>query len=229
MGDDAPGLATYNHCQLLTRTVTPPMKSTGTLYTISAPSGAGKTSLVNALLDNTADIQVSVSHTTRPRRRGEVDGVNYHFVDHRTFAGMLDNGAFLEHARVFDNYYGTARQWVEETLDSGMDVILEIDWQGAAQVRELLPETVGIFILPPSLETLRQRLDSRGQDNNEIIERRLAEAQQEMSHYEEANYLVVNDRFDTALGELQSIIGSQRLTLDKQRQRHRALLKDLLS
>ena len=205
------------------------MKSTGTLYTISAPSGAGKTSLVKALIDATADIQVSVSHTTRPKRPGETDGVNYHFVDVDHFKAMLEENAFLEHARVFDNYYGTSARWVQDSLDRGTDVILEIDWQGAAQIRRLIPATVGVFILPPSLATLRQRLDNRGQDDDAIIARRLAEAREEMSHYVEADYLVVNDDFDTALKELQAIVLCQRAALEKQAQRHQDLLNDLLS
>ena len=205
------------------------MKSTGTLYTISAPSGAGKTSLVKALIDTTADIQVSVSHTTRPKRPGETDGVNYHFVDVDHFQAMLEENAFLEHARVFDNYYGTSAQWVQDSLDRGTDVILEIDWQGAAQIRRLIPATVGVFILPPSLATLRQRLDNRGQDDDAIIARRLAEAREEMSHYVEADYLVINDDFDTALKELQAIVLCQRAALEKQAQRHQDLLNDLLS
>jgi len=205
------------------------MNSSGTLYTISAPSGAGKTSLVNALLESMPDLQVSISHTTRPMRPGETDGINYHFVNVAEFTAMLEENAFLEHARVFDNYYGTSRQWVQQTLDQGLDVILEIDWQGAAQVRRLLPETVGIFILPPSLETLRQRLDGRGQDDSTIIARRLAEAQEEMSHYVEADFVVVNDQFEIALEELQAIIRAQRVSLEKQQQRHQVLLNKLLS
>ena len=205
------------------------MKSSGTLYTVSAPSGAGKTSLVKALVDNTPGIRVSVSHTTRPMRPGEADGVNYHFVDRDTFSAMLADSAFLEHARVFGNFYGTSQQWVQETLGSGTDVILEIDWQGAAQVRRLLPDTVGIFILPPSLETLRQRLDQRGQDNSDIIERRLSEAREEMTHFVESDFLVVNEDFATALRELQSIVTCQRLALEKQQARFSALLDDLLS
>jgi guanylate kinase len=205
------------------------MKSSGSLFTVSAPSGAGKTSLVNALIEHTKDIQVSVSHTTRPMRPGEVEGVNYHFVDVPAFTAMLGDAAFLEHAQVFGNYYGTSKHWVEETLAKGIDVILEIDWQGAAQVRRLMPETVGIFILPPSLETLQQRLNHRGQDNSETIERRLAEAREEISHFVETDYLVVNDNFDIALRDLQAVVLSRRLSLAKQQERHRALLNNLLS
>ena len=205
------------------------MKSIGTLFTVSAPSGAGKTSLVKALVESTDHLQVSVSHTTRPKRPGETDGVNYHFVDETQFSSMLDKQLFLEHARVFDNFYGTSQPWVEETLASGTDVILEIDWQGAAQVKRLLPETQGIFILPPSLETLRQRLDNRGQDDDAIICRRVAEAREEMSHFADADYLVINDQFETALAELRAIVIAQRTGLEKQRQRHQVLLHKLLS
>ena len=205
------------------------MKTSGSLFTVSAPSGAGKTSLVKALIESTPGVQVSISHTTRPMRPGEEDGVNYHFIDVTGFTTMLDQCDFLEHAQVFGNYYGTSRAWVEETLAGGTDVILEIDWQGASQIRRLIPDTVGVFILPPSLETLKQRLDNRGQDKSDIIERRLAEAREEMSHFVEADFIVVNDQFDTALQDLRSILLSRRLTLAKQRTRHGDLLNNLLS
>lgn len=201
----------------------------GTLFTVSAPSGAGKTSLVRALIEQTDQLRVSVSHTTRPKRPGEVDGVNYHFVSHQTFNDMLQENAFLEHAEVFTNFYGTSRRWVEDTLAAGEDVILEIDWQGAQQVRQLLPETVSIFILPPSRDTLRSRLTNRGQDDASTIERRLAEAAEEMSHYNECHYLVINDDFDVALADLQAIIRSERLRLGYQERRHAAMIRDLLS
>ncbi|GIX31796.1 MAG: guanylate kinase [Porticoccaceae bacterium] len=204
------------------------MRARGTLFTVSAPSGAGKTSLVNALLARVEGVKLSVSHTTRPRRPGEVDGVDYHFVDEATFDRMLQAGAFLEHAVVFGNRYGTSRQWVEETLAAGDDVILEIDWQGAAQVRRRLPGTVGIFILPPSLETLRRRLDGRGQDDGPTIERRLAEARREMAHYVFADYLVVNDRFEDALEELAAVVRASRARRERQQARHRELLAALL-
>lgn len=205
------------------------MSTRGTLYTVSAPSGAGKTSLVNALLQQCKDLTVSVSHTTRPMRPGEEDGVNYHFVNEATFMAMLEKCAFLEHARVFNNYYGTSRDWVEQTVASGQDVILEIDWQGAAQIRRLVPDCVGIFILPPSLAVLEQRLTGRGQDDESVIQHRLAEAQLEMSHYVEADYLVINDQFKTALSELQAIVTCHRLRQDNQSRRNANLLKDLLS
>lgn len=201
---------------------------TGTLYTVSAPSGAGKTSLVKALVDSDSQITVSVSHTTRDRRPGEEHGVNYHFVEHEQFLEMLGVDAFLEHAQVFDNYYGTSKEWVEETLAAGRDVILEIDWQGAAQVRRLLPDTVGIFILPPSQKALRERLTGRGQDDESVIERRMEQAIDEMSHYVEADYLVINDNFDEALRELRAIVTAQRQRRALQQQRHSGLLQALL-
>ncbi|WP_116367854.1 guanylate kinase [Parahaliea mediterranea] len=204
------------------------MTAPGTLYTVSAPSGAGKTSLVKALVERCENLQVSVSHTTRPIRPGEVDGVNYHFVSEADFSAMLGEAAFLEHARVFGNFYGTSQPWVEQQLAGGIDVILEIDWQGAAQVKRLLPQTCAVFILPPSRETLEQRLTQRGQDERSIIESRMAEAVQEMSHYIESDFLVVNQDFDTALGELQAIITSQRLRTPRQAGRLTAMLDNLL-
>ncbi len=205
------------------------MISRGTLFTISAPSGAGKTSLVSALVAAMDNILVSISHTTRPMRPGERDGVNYHFVDQDRFIAMLGDCAFLEHAQVFRNYYGTSRHWVEEQLAAGSDVILEIDWQGAEQVRRQLPDTVGIFILPPSRKTLMERLQQRGQDEAEVIAHRLAEAREEMSHFVEADFLVINDIFDQALDQLRAIITCQRLRLERQEQVHSILLQDLLS
>ncbi len=205
------------------------MSSKGILYTVSAPSGAGKTSLVNALVQSNPEVCVSVSHTTRPQRPGEKDGVNYHFVGHGQFEAMLAQDAFLEHARVFNNLYGTSRQWVLNTLEQGLDVILEIDWQGAKQVREQLPEPVSLFILPPSLASLRQRLTGRGQDNPEVIEARMNEAISEMSHFQDADYLIINDDFTTALAQFQALITSQHLRLGRQAQIHATLLRELLS
>jgi len=203
--------------------------ATGTLYTVSAPSGAGKTSLVKALIDSTDGILVSVSHTTRPMRPGEQDGVNYHFVTHDTFNTMVGESAFLEHAQVFDNFYGTSTQWVKDTLAKGHDVILEIDWQGAQQVRRLIPEAKSLFILPPSRECLRERLTGRGQDDKSVIDARMAEAKNEMSHYPEADFVIINDDFALALRDLQSIMLSERLTLEKQHIKHQSLLESLLS
>ncbi len=203
--------------------------TTGTLYVISAASGAGKTSLVNALLQQVADIEVSVSHTTRAPREGEVDGVNYHFVDAARFKAMVDAGEFFEHATVFGNMYGTSQKHVESRLQSGNDVILEIDWQGARQIRHLKSECRTIYIAPPSIEALRQRLTSRGQDDESIINRRMREAVSEMSHYVEFDYLVINDEFDEALDNLVAIIKGNRMLLEKQQQKHEALLKQLLT
>lgn len=205
------------------------MANLGTLYTVSAPSGAGKTSLVSALVKSNPEVCVSISHTTRVMRPGEIDGVNYHFVDHATFESMLEQGAFLEHARVFSNLYGTSQQWVVDTLNQGIDVILEIDWQGAEQVRKLMPDTVSLFILPPSLACLRQRLTGRGQDDDSVIEARMNEAISEMSHYVEADYLIVNDDFTVALAQFQALITSQHIRLARQVERHSQLLSDLLA
>lgn len=205
------------------------MTSTGTLYTVSAPSGAGKTSLVTALIQRCQDLRVSVSHTTRAMRPGEEDGVNYHFTSEENFLGMLQRTEFLEHARVFGNLYGTSRVWVEEQLTAGTDVILEIDWQGAQQVKHQLPDTRAIFIMPPSRETLEERLTSRGQDGQEIIATRMAEAVEEMSHYVQGDFLVVNNDFEQALDELQAIITCQRLRIGRQQVVLRELLHSLLS
>jgi guanylate kinase len=205
------------------------MTSTGTLYTVSAPSGAGKTSLVNALIQNAPGLRVSVSHTTRAMRPGEADGVNYHFIDEENFLAMLQRNEFLEHARVFGNLYGTSQIWVEQQLQEGTDVILEIDWQGAQQVKRLLPETRSIFIIPPSRQALQQRLTSRGQDDDAIIETRMNEAVREMSHYVEGDYLVVNNDFEQALDELQSIIACQRLRTPRQQVVLGDMLRNLLN
>jgi guanylate kinase len=203
--------------------------SQGTLYTISAPSGAGKTTLVKALVKSTDNIQVSVSHTTRQPRRGEINGVNYHFVTKDEFLRMLENDLFLEHAEVFDNEYGTSQEWIVEQLNMGIDVILEIDWQGAQVVRGKMPETVNIFILPPSQAALEQRLRHRGKDSEEVIAKRLRGAVEEMSHCVEYDYLVVNDDFDQALRDLQAIVQSQRLRQVVQAAKFEGLLSELLS
>lgn len=200
----------------------------GTLYIVSAPSGAGKTSLVKALIDAEPNIRVSVSHTTRGMRPGEVDGINYNFVTREQFVQMLEHGDFLEHAEVFGNLYGTSQRWVQQTLAEGHDLILEIDWQGAQQVRHLMPQAKSIFILPPSQDALRQRLDNRGQDSAEIIERRMREAVSEMSHYVEYDYLVINDDFAVALEDLKAIFRANQLRHAPQQVRHGALLAHLL-
>jgi len=203
--------------------------TTGTLYIVSAPSGAGKTSLVKALIDAQPQVRVSVSHTTRAMRPGEVDGVNYHFVSREDFLERLERDEFLEHAEVFGNLYGTSQRWLEQTLAEGYDLILEIDWQGAQQVRRLMPQAKSIFILPPTQEALRQRLNNRGQDSDEIIERRMREAVSEMSHYVEYDYLVINDDFAHALIDLQAIFRANQLRQSAQQQRHMRLLSDLLA
>lgn len=200
----------------------------GTLFIFSAPSGAGKTSLVKALLQTTGYIGVSVSHTTRAPRPGEVDGKDYNFISVADFQAMVGQGAFLEHAQVFDNFYGTSQAWVESELAAGRDVILEIDWQGAEQVRRLMPDTVSVFIAPPSIEALRERLQKRGQDNDEVIERRMRDARNEMSHYGEYSYLIINDNFDNTVEELRSIIIARRHRLAAQQIRHADTLKNLL-
>ena len=203
--------------------------STGTLYIVSAPSGAGKTSLVKALLDAQPQVRVSVSHTTRPMRPGEVDGVNYHFVSREEFLERLEHDEFLEHAEVFGNLYGTSQRWLEQTLSEGFDLILEIDWQGAQQVRRLMPQAKSIFILPPTQESLRQRLTNRGQDSDDVIEKRMREAVSEMTHYVEYDYLVINDDFAHALIDLQAIFRANQLLQTAQQQRFEALLGQLLA
>ena len=205
------------------------MSSPGTLFTVSAPSGAGKTSLVEALAQRSDIICVSVSHTTRAMRPGEQDGVSYHFVTPAAFQEMLARGAFLEHAQVFENFYGTSQEWVEGQLNAGLDVILEIDWQGAEQIKRQWPDSVSIFILPPSRDALHQRLTSRGQDGEEVIQQRMSQAVDEISHYPEADFIIVNDKFEQALDELQCVIDSLRLRCKAQVYRWQALLSELLS
>ena len=204
-------------------------RAAGTLFTISAPSGAGKTSLVKALVEAVDGLQVSVSHTTRPRRPGEIDGVNYHFVARERFDAMLAEGAFLEYAEVFGNRYGTSQAWVNDRLGAGTDVLLEIDWQGAQQVKRLQPATCTIFILPPSRETLRERLTARAQDDPETIARRMATAVTEMSHYVEYDYLVFNDDFHSARDDLAAIVRCHRLRNEPQSRRHATTLARLLA
>jgi len=188
----------------------------GVLFVVSAPSGAGKTSLLKALIPSDPRLRLSVSHTTRTPRPGEQDGVHYHFVDRPRFEQMVADGAFLEHAQVFDNLYGTAEATVRDLLAGGRDVVLEIDWQGARQVRTRFPDAVGIFIIPPSVATLRDRLGGRGQDSLEVIERRMRDARRELSHYGEYEYLVVNDVFDHALEDLRAIMAAERLRRPRQ-------------
>lgn len=201
----------------------------GKLYIISAPSGAGKTSLVKQLVADLDGLTVSVSHTTRQMRPGEAHGQDYYFVTVEDFKAMQGQQAFLEHAQVFDNFYGTAQQTVEDNLNQGLDVILEIDWQGAEQIKKLLPDSLSVFILPPSTEVLLQRLRNRGQDDEHIIARRMRDAVTEISHHDEFDYLVVNDDFALALTELKSIIIANRLTRQRQQQNLRPLLASLLA
>ena len=202
--------------------------ATGTLYVFSAPSGAGKTSLVKALLEKTEAIGVSVSHTTRDPRPGEENGKDYNFVSQDEFKSLIDQNAFLEHAQVFDNFYGTSQIWVESELAAGRDVILEIDWQGAEQIRQQMPDTVTVFILPPSREELHSRLTGRGQDSEETIERRMRDAVSEMSHYNEFDYIIINDDFEQALEQLRSVVLARRQRAAAQTQIHADLLKNLL-
>ncbi|MEW8505925.1 MAG: guanylate kinase [Candidatus Thiodiazotropha sp.] len=200
----------------------------GTLYILSAPSGAGKTSLLKALCQKDGKLHVSVSHTTRTMRPGEKDGVDYHFIDQASFLAKVNRGDFLEHAEVFGNYYGTDEATVRMQLDAGEDVVLEIDWQGAKQVRKRFPEAVSIFILPPTPEALYERLSDRGQDSEEVIQGRMREAVSEMSHYAEFDYLVFNDDFEFALRELSSIVTAGRLHLSRQAAIHAEAISRLL-
>lgn len=200
----------------------------GNLYIISAPSGAGKTSLVKEVISSLNSLSVSVSHTTRQKREGEIDGKDYFFISVEKFKMMQVDSAFLESAQVFDNFYGTAQKTVEDRLLQGNDVILEIDWQGAQQIRKLLPASISIFILPPSIETLRQRLEGRGKDDAEIIARRMRDAVTEMRHYPEFDYVVVNEDFGVALNELKSIVIANRLVQARQSHNLNTLLTDLL-
>ncbi|ELR64019.1 Guanylate kinase [Photobacterium marinum] len=205
--------------------------SKGTLYIVSAPSGAGKSSLISALLENnpTYAMKVSVSHTTRDMRPGEVNGVHYNFVAVEEFKALIDEGAFLEFAEVFGNYYGTSRPWIEENLDKGIDVFLDIDWQGARQIRKQMPEARSIFILPPSRPELERRLNTRGQDSEEVIAKRMSEARSEISHYNEYDYVIVNDDFDVAVMDMKAILRAERLKEAKQAVKHANMLDCLLA
>ncbi|MFO6423433.1 guanylate kinase [Motilimonas sp. KMU-193] len=207
------------------------MSIKGTLYIVSAPSGAGKSSLINALLNisDRKQLQVSVSHTTRDPRPGEVNGEHYHFVDQTEFKAMIADNAFFEWAEVFGNFYGTSRLAIEDSLNQGIDVFLDIDWQGARQVKALMPDAKGIFILPPSREALEQRLYKRGQDSEEVINKRMAQAKSEMSHYDEYDFLIINDDFDQALAEFDTIIKGQRLAQKRQSALHKSTISELLA
>ena len=201
---------------------------TGQLFTVSAPSGAGKTSLVRDLVARDPKLSVSVSHTTRAMRRGEIDGVNYHFVTREAFQAAREKQAFFEWAEVFGNFYGTAQAEVERQLAEGRDVILEIDWQGARQVKQRRPDCCAIFIMPPSLATLQERLHGRGQDDTATIERRMAEARSEMAHWQDSDYVVLNDDFETALGQLACIVTAQRLQQARQGACLRHIIEELV-
>ena len=199
----------------------------GILYIVTAASGAGKTSLVRALLESDNQLRKSVSYTTRPARPGEEDGIHYHFVSQQKFADMLKQHEFLEHAEVHGHRYGTSKIWIEHAMQSGYDMLLEIDWQGAQQVRKIFPQAVSIFILPPSLASLEERLEARGQDNPEVIATRLKAARVEMSHVHEFDYVIINDKFEQAVQELICIVRSNRLKLKPQLERYRDLINRL--
>jgi guanylate kinase len=201
--------------------------ASGNLFIICAPSGAGKTSLVNALLEREPDIELSISYTTRAPRPGETDGRNYHFVTREQFLEMAGRGEFLEHAEVHGNFYATSQPWINARRAEGKDILLEIDWQGAAQVRRQIPDAVGVFILPPSPEALRRRLEGRGQDSAAVIERRLLAARGEVAHVAEFDYVIINRNFDVAVTDLVSIVRAQRLRLAAQIERYRDLINQL--
>ena len=207
------------------------MAERGSLFIISSPSGAGKSSLTSALLERfgQGNMQLSVSHTTRAPRPGEQDGKHYHFVDKAAFEALIEQDAFFEYAEVFGNYYGTSRLAVDELLEQGIDVFLDIDWQGARQVRQLSPQAIGIFILPPSRDELERRLNSRGQDSAEVIAGRMAQAVSEMAHYDEYEYLVVNDDFEQALAAYHAIVVAERQRRARQAVRHTGMLETLLA
>jgi guanylate kinase len=199
----------------------------GNLFIVSAPSGAGKTSLVSALLTSNKQISLSISYTTRAPRPGETDGKDYHFVSREQFLQMAQQGDFLESAEVYGNLYGTSQPWIEKQLASGRDILLEIDWQGAAQVRKLMPHAISIFILPPSLATLEARLKGRGQDSAEVIARRLHAAQEDISHVAEFDYVIINDKLDEALRQLDAVVTAVGLHRDSQLARHATLINQL--
>lgn len=200
----------------------------GNLYIIWSPSGGGKTSLVTALAARDSNVCRSVSHTTRAARAGEIDDREYHFVDRATFQGMTGSGDFLEHAEVYGNYYGTSERWISDALAAGRDIFLTIDWQGGVQVRRRFPGVIGIYVLPPSLAVLEQRLKARGQDSNEVVARRLAAARDDLSHLIEFDYVIINDQFETAVAELAAIVRAQRLKREAQMKRHESLIENLM-
>jgi guanylate kinase len=199
----------------------------GNLFIVAAPSGAGKSSLVAALLAQDRQVRLSVSYTTRAARASEVNGKDYHFVSKEVFLQMVEQGEFLESAQVYGNYYGTSQGWISDTIGAGQDVVLEIDWQGAEQVRRVFPLSVSIFILPPSLKALRERLESRGQDSAEVIKRRLAAAKDDIGHVAEFDYVIINNNFNDAVKDLLGIVRAQRLRLVRQLHAYRALIAEL--
>lgn len=203
-------------------------KNMGNLYIVAAPSGGGKTSLVKALVESMSDIAISVSHTTRSKRPGEVDGVDYFFISPDEFKQKIDEHAFVEYAEVFGHYYGTSKSQIEDRLLRGVDVLLDIDWQGAQQIKRSFPGAVGIFIIPPSLETLKQRLQGRNQDPDDVIHARMQRAQDELSHYADFDYLIVNDDFYCAASDLKSVVIAHRLRIERQTEKQRKLLSFLL-
>ena len=204
-------------------------KHTGNLFILSAPSGAGKSSLYKALLKQDDQVRISISHTTRAPRQGEEHGREYFFTDPESFLDMIAEDAFFEHAQVFDNYYGTSKASIFGMLEQGLDVILEIDWQGARQVRQLYPDAIGIFILPPSLRDLEERLKGRGTDSEDVINRRMSKAISEMSHYHEYDFVIINDEFDSALSQMAGIFQAMRNKTPVMQQKHDNLINDLLS
>ncbi|MDH4216763.1 MAG: guanylate kinase [Gallionella sp.] len=199
----------------------------GNLFIVSAPSGAGKTSLVQALLNINPQIDLSISYTTRAPRHGEHDGKDYHFVSRENFLAMAERGEFLESAEVYGNLYGTSQTWISKEIDRGRDILLEIDWQGAAQVRRLFPECISVFILPPSIEALEQRLKGRGKDNHEVIAKRMAAVREDVAHVAEFDYVIINDILNEALRELNAVVLATRVRRDRQLIHHQALINQL--
>jgi len=202
-------------------------QTTGCLFIISAPSGAGKTSLVRALLQSDLNLSLSISHTTRPPRTGEINGCDYHFVAVETFKQMLLRGEFIESAEVYGNFYGTSQQWINQAIASGQDILLEIDCQGARQIQQIFPQAASIFILPSSADALAMRLKSRAQDNSDVIQKRLAAAREEISHLAEFDYIVINNQLDEALNDLICVIKAERLKKERQIVKHHKLINEL--
>lgn len=202
-------------------------QTTGCLFIISAPSGAGKTSLVRALLQSDLNLSLSISHTTRPPRTGEINGCDYHFVTVETFKQMLLKGEFIESAEVYGNFYGTSQQWINQAIASGQDILLEIDCQGARQIQQIFPQAVSVFILPPSADALATRLKSRAQDNTDVIQKRLAAAREEISHIAEFDYIIINHQLDEALNDLICVIKAERLKKERQIAKHHKLINEL--